>query len=187
MASSPPSGTVNFRGEGPGGFDFTSCGLLPTDADSSACSVTYTPTAVGDGAHNIDAPAYTHSGDIHSDSFDADGFDITVDKADTTTTITSDDNDPSVVGETYTVTWAVTVDAPGAGTPTGTVTVDDGNLNSCAAPVGAGECDLASTSAGAEDPDCHVQRRCQLQRLGMYTRRHTRSTRPTTTDHDHLR
>ena len=121
--------------------------------------------------------AYTHSGDIHSDSFDADGFDITVDKADTTTTITSDDNDPSVVGgETYTVTWAVTVDAPGAGTPTGTVTVDDGNLNSCAAPVGAGECDLASTSAGAKTLTATYSGDANFNGSPR-TPRHTRSTK----------
>ena len=146
-AASAPAGTVDFLGEGPGAFDSTSCSLLVLDADSSSCSVTYTPTAVGDGVHTIDA-AYTHSGDIHSDSDD--DVDITVDKADTTTTITSDDDDPSVVGQTYTVTWTVSVDAPGAGSPSGTVTVGDGDGNSCAAPVGDGTCDLASTSAGAK-------------------------------------
>ncbi len=90
--------------------------------------------------------------DVHSDSDTSvnGAFDITVDKADTTTTITSDSPDPSVVGQTYTVTWTVTVDAPGAGTPTGTMTVDDGDGNDCSAPVGAGTCDLASTSAGAK-------------------------------------
>ena len=146
---SAPAGTVDFLGEGPGGFDTTSCILASVDGDTSACSVIYTPTAVGDGAHTI-AAAYTHSGDVHGDSSDADGFDITVDPADTTTAITSDDNDPSVVGEVYTVTWTVTVDSPGAGTPTGTVTVDDGDGNTCSAAVADGTCDLASTSAGAK-------------------------------------
>jgi len=72
----------------------------------------------------------------------------TVDKADTTVTIT--DPGPTVVGEPYTVSGDVTVDSPGSGTPTGTVTVDDGEGNSCAANLdGSGNwsCTLTSTSA----------------------------------------
>ena len=42
-----------------------------------------------------------------------------VHKADTTTTITADDPDPSVVGQAVTVRYSVTVNAPGSGTPTG--------------------------------------------------------------------
>ena len=53
--------------------------------------------------------------------------DITVNKASTTTTIVSDLPDPTVVGQPYTVTYSVSVTAPGAGTPTGTVTVSDGS------------------------------------------------------------
>ena len=73
----------------------------------------------------------------------------TVNKASTTTTITSDTPDPSVVGAGYTVSWNVTVNAPGSGTPTGNVTVSDGTV-SCAAAAVAGGCSLASTSAGAK-------------------------------------
>src|SRR5207247_11457051 len=47
-------------------------------------------------------------------------------KDNTTTTITSDTPAPSVVGQPYTVTWTVTVARPGSGTPTGTVSVNDG-------------------------------------------------------------
>ena len=149
-AKSPPSGSVAFTGEGPGGFTpATSCTLSPLDADSSSCAVTYTPTARGDGAHLIGA-GYTSDEDVHAGSSDADGFTITVNKAATTTTITSDANDPSVTGETYTIAWTVTVDAPGAGTPAGTVTVGDGDGDSCSAPVEDGECSFASISAGAK-------------------------------------
>ena len=66
----------------------------------------------------------------------------------TTTTITSDNPDPSVVGQTITVNYTVTVNPPGAGTPTGTVTVSDG-VNSCMATVAAGTCNVALTTAGA--------------------------------------
>ncbi|MBI2764005.1 MAG: Ig-like domain repeat protein, partial [Chloroflexi bacterium] len=73
---------------------------------------------------------------------------LTIAKANTTTTITSDAPDSSVVAQTYTVTWTVTLVSPGGGTLTGNVTVTgDGT---CTAAVGAGQCDLTSTSAGAK-------------------------------------
>jgi hypothetical protein len=69
-------------------------------------------------------------------------------KTDTKTTINSDGPDPSVTGQTYTA--AVTV-APsgGAGTPTGSVTVNDGAGASCIITLagGAGSCNLAATTA----------------------------------------
>src|SRR5436309_2901961 len=71
-------------------------------------------------------------------------------KDNTTTTITSDSPDPSVVGQPYTVTWTVTVAHPGSGTPTGTVSVNDGTGASCSAAVATGGCSLTSTTAGAK-------------------------------------
>jgi hypothetical protein len=68
---------------------------------------------------------------------------------DTTTSITSDAPDPSVVGQAVTVTYDVAVTSPGAGTPTGTVTVSDGTI-SCTGTVAAGQCSLTFTSAGAK-------------------------------------
>ena len=50
-------------------------------------------------------------------------------RADTTTTISRDDPDPSVVGEPVTVRYSVAAAAPGAGTPTGNVTVSDGDTS----------------------------------------------------------
>jgi VCBS repeat-containing protein len=67
--------------------------------------------------------------------------------ASTTTTITSDVPDPSVVGQSYTVSYNVTADSPGAGTPTGDVTVSDG-ADSCTDTVAAGQCALTSTTIG---------------------------------------
>ena len=69
-------------------------------------------------------------------------------RPDTTTTITSDAPDPSVVGQAVTVNWMVTLDAPGSGTPAGDVTVSDGEGQSCTAPVAAGGCSLTPTGAG---------------------------------------
>ena len=72
---------------------------------------------------------------------------FTVGQATTTTTITSDNPDPSVVGQTITVTY--TVAGQFGGTPGGTVTVSDG-VNSCMGTVATGSCNVALTTAGAE-------------------------------------
>ncbi|CAN5222390.1 hypothetical protein BH10ACI1_BH10ACI1_10310 [soil metagenome] len=66
----------------------------------------------------------------------------------TTTTIISDNPDPSVRGQTVVVTFTVTVNAPGMGTPTGNVTVSDG-VNACVGTVAAGSCNVALTTVGA--------------------------------------
>ncbi|MGO4213891.1 MBG domain-containing protein, partial [Terriglobus sp. YAF25] len=69
-------------------------------------------------------------------------------KTSTTTTITNAGAlaTPTVVGQTYPVTYSV---AAGSGTPTGTVTVSDGSA-SCVANVSAGACSLTSASSGAK-------------------------------------
>ncbi|MCU1458201.1 MAG: hypothetical protein JWL73_2293 [Actinomycetia bacterium] len=72
---------------------------------------------------------------------------LTVATAATTVAILSDTPDPSVTGQSYAVAWSVAVTAPGAGTPTGTVSVSDGTTQ-CSAAVAAGTCSLASGTAG---------------------------------------
>ena len=72
----------------------------------------------------------------------------TIIKYATTTTITSDAPDPSLVGETVTVAWNVAIVAPGVGTPTGTVTVLAPGGETCTAAVAAGQCTLVFTTAG---------------------------------------
>jgi Ca2+-binding RTX toxin-like protein len=66
----------------------------------------------------------------------------------TTTSITSDAPDPSVVGQAVTVGYAVTP-ASGNGTPTGTVTVSDGT-DSCTGTVAAGSCTITFSGAGTK-------------------------------------
>ena len=147
-----PSGSVSFTSDGSGTFTLpgASCTLVADDADTSTCQATYTPTARGTGTHHIGA-AYDSDEDVHADSADGDGFDIAVNKAATTITITSDNPDPSVVDQAYTITWTVVVDAPGAGTPTGNVTVGDGDGNSCSGPAQSlTGCSFSSSSAGTK-------------------------------------
>jgi hypothetical protein len=71
-----------------------------------------------------------------------------VNKADTTTTITSDTPDPSNIGQAVTVNFTVVANAPGSGTPTGNVTVIDGNGNTCTGTVAAGTCSLTMNTPG---------------------------------------
>ena len=71
----------------------------------------------------------------------------TVGRASTSTSITGNTPDPSMQGQPVAVTFEVSVKAPGAGTPTGEVTVTDG-VDSCSAPVAVGECSITLTTAG---------------------------------------
>jgi hypothetical protein len=73
---------------------------------------------------------------------------ITVFRRSSSVQITSDQNDPSVQGETITVAFAVTVD--GGGTPTGTVDIfslEEAGVG-CTVAVSAGSCTFALGTAG---------------------------------------
>ncbi len=99
------------------------------------------------GAKTITATYNSDAGDLNFNVSTSTGVSHTVNKADTTTTIISESVNPSVVGQTVTVKYSVSVNAPGSGTPTGNVTVTDGTLT-CTALVSDGKCDLTFTSAG---------------------------------------
>ena len=76
------------------------------------------------------------------------------DQSPTTTTISSDLPDPSVVGQPYTVV----VNVAGSSSPLGTVTISDGTGGTCGpvtlvpgtSPNSSASCDVTSTSAGAK-------------------------------------
>jgi predicted outer membrane repeat protein len=106
------------------------------------CSISFTSA----GAKSLTA---TYAGDANYNASPASaGASHQVNKADTTTTITSDTPDPSEIGQAVTVNYSVAVTAPGAGTPTGNVTVSDG-VDSCTGTIAAGTCDITLTTAGA--------------------------------------
>jgi large repetitive protein len=106
------------------------------------CSLTFTSA----GAKSLTA---TYSGDSNFNGSTSATVAHQVNKADTATTITSDSPDPSIPGQSVTVQYSVAVNTPGAGTPTGNVTVSDGTV-SCTGTVAAGQCSLTFTSAGAK-------------------------------------
>jgi hypothetical protein len=107
------------------------CDVTFTSAGAKSLTATY----AGDGNYNGSAstPATAH----------------TVNKADTTTTITSDLPDPSTPAQSVSVQWTVTVNSPGAGTPTGNVNVTvSGGAETCSAAVSAGQCSLVLNTTG---------------------------------------
>jgi hypothetical protein len=69
----------------------------------------------------------------------------------TTTTIVSETPDPSLAGQTTTVTVAVAAVTPGSGNPTGLVTLSDGAGSVCAATLAAGtaQCTVTSSTIGS--------------------------------------
>ncbi|MFG2194198.1 Ig-like domain repeat protein [Streptomyces sp. NPDC048639] len=109
-AVATPTGTVTFVISGGGG------GTLTGTLIGGVATVTTSSLTAG-AAHNITA---TYNGDVNYNG--SSGTDTqTVNQASTTTTVTSSP-DPSVFGQNVTFTATVAPVAPGAGTPTGTVT-----------------------------------------------------------------
>ncbi len=125
----------------------TTLGTALTDANGVATLSAASFVGVGAGSYPTGIGAsFTGDSDYNAAS---DTNTLAVNKANTTTTITSDNPDPSVVGQSATVAYSVAVVAPGSGTPTGNITVSDGTV-SCTGTVAAGQCTLTFTSAGAK-------------------------------------
>jgi CSLREA domain-containing protein len=89
-----------------------------------------------------------YAGDVNYNAATSPGFSQVVNPANTDVNITSQSATTTNQGQTFTVFYSVAVVAPGAGTPTGNVTVSDG-ANSCTATVAAGQCTLFLNNAGA--------------------------------------
>ena len=107
-----PTGSVTFSD---GATSLGSASLVNGQA-----SLTTSTLAVG--SHSITA-SYGGDGNFNSSSST---MSQTVNKASTTTTLSSSAN-PSTIGQSVTFTATVNVVAPAAGTPTGTVTFSDGS------------------------------------------------------------
>jgi hypothetical protein len=130
-----PTGTVTVS-DGLG----TSCS---GSVAAGSCTLTF-PTA---GARNLTA---SYSGDANFASGVSAVRGHQVNKAGTTTQLTDDAPQPSVFGEPVTFAFSVTANAPGSGTPTGTVTVS-GNGASCQADATVGSCSLVPTAVGSKN------------------------------------
>ncbi|MBK6725331.1 MAG: Ig-like domain repeat protein [Acidobacteria bacterium] len=135
-----PTGTVSFNIDGN-----IYCTNTPLTAGLTATCTQAGLPALPAGLRNVVA---LYNGDAGFNG-SAGTLNYTVNKALPTLTITGDTPDPSIIGQPYAVTWTVGVTAPGAGTPTGTVTIADG-IDTCTAPVGAGVCNMVSTTPGTK-------------------------------------
>ena len=115
------------------------------------------------GHHNITA---AYGGDASFNGGTSNSVDQVVQKADTSTALVSSVN-PSKFGQAVTFTATVSVVAPGAGTPTGTVTFKDGvtTLGTGTAQRRRGR-DVHDGGAGGRPSHHHgdLRRRCELQR-----------------------
>jgi hypothetical protein len=101
---------------------------------------------LGNGDGTFGTPGNECS-DVSTDTNNSGGMALGL--APTTTTITADTPDPSVVGQDVTVSYTVTPVPPGSGTPAGNVTVSDGT-NSCTGTVAVGQCTVTLNPPGAK-------------------------------------
>lgn len=118
----------------------TISGAQATIQASGTATATFTPTMAS--PPNRTATAQVDNGPAT--------VSFVVGKANTALSGLGDSPDPSVVGQAYTVSFTLSVVAPGSGTPTGTVTVTDGTGGMCMANLPSTSCMLTSTSAGAK-------------------------------------
>src|SRR5262249_46450309 len=112
-----PTGTVTFLDGS------TVLGTATLKVVNGADEAIFTTSSLAVGSHSITA---VYSGDIDFLMSTSKAISEKVAKAKTTTTLSSSAN-PSSVGQPVTFTAIVGVMAPGAGTPTGTVTFKDGS------------------------------------------------------------
>jgi hypothetical protein len=122
-AASSPAGTVTLSGDP--ALSSGSCTLAPSAPGVSTCSVSITPSSPGPRTISASYPGSA----THQSSGGANL--LTVNAAGTATSLASSLN-PSLQGQAVTFTASIAVSAPGAGSPSGTVSFRDG-----AAPLGS--------------------------------------------------
>ncbi len=132
-----PAGTVAFTD---GAASIAGCTAVALNAGGVATCAT---TALTVASHTINA---TYSGNTNYNGSNATMTQV-VTNATTTTAITSHNPSPSLLGGAVLVTATVTVNPPGSGTPTGTVTVSDGSA-ACAITLPATSCNLTPLTTG---------------------------------------
>ncbi len=114
--SDTPSGAVSFEDGG----ETLGTGTLTNI--SGVMTATFTTSDLPVGDHAISA---VYSGDDNFNPSTSEPFTVTVDQADTSTTVAAS-TEESVYGQSVTFTAAVNVLDPGSGTPTGSVAFVDG-------------------------------------------------------------
>jgi hypothetical protein len=126
-----PTGTVDFSGNAG-----TICSAVPLSGSTATCTTSY-------AAPGSDSVSATYSGDSNFFGSSSASTSVTI-GPDTTTTGAAATPSSAVVGQTVTLSATVAVAAPGAGTPTGTVTFSDAGGPLCSATLNASSPDVAS-------------------------------------------
>ena len=148
-ASGTPTGTAAFNDAG---LTIAGCGAQPLVAGIASCSVGYAAV----GTHTITA---AYSGDANFLISTSTAMTQAVNRGVAASTVLSSVR-PSLSGDSVLYTATVTAAAPASGTPTGTVTFDDGGspIASCGGQVltrGATVCSLTYPAAGTHDITAH--------------------------------
>ena len=141
--SGTPTGTVNFKD---GASTIGSCSAQTMAGGQATCST----SGLSVGTHATITAVYSGDGNFNGST--SSNFSQTVNKADTSTTVTSSLN-PAMTGQSVTLTATVTATAPGSGTPTGTVNFKDGasTITGCGTQTlnGSGQATCATSFASA--------------------------------------
>ena len=137
-----PTGTVTFQTPG------NSSTLITLGTASVTNGVAnFTTSALPAPADDIN---FSYSGDSTYLGVQYDYWMQTVNQASTTIAGATVTPEPSYTGQLYTVSFSLTVNPPGAGSPTGTVTISDGTGAYCYASPGSPSCSLASATVGTK-------------------------------------
>jgi hypothetical protein len=134
LGAGTPGGTVTFND---GGVSFGSASLSGGTGSISTSSLTV-------GNHTI---TVSYSGDGNFNASTSAAITQTVNKSDSATTVMSSAN-PTVFGQAVTFTATVSESAPGAGTPGGTVTFNDGGVSFGSASLSGGSGNITTSSLG---------------------------------------
>jgi hypothetical protein len=121
---------------------------LGTGTLNASGQASFTTSSLSVGSHSISA---VYAGDSNFYGSTSSTLSQGVNKATSATTIGVIAPEPSLLLQPYTVNFSVAAVAPGAGTPTGTVTVSDGSATCIGTlSMGSGACTLTSTTVGAK-------------------------------------
>jgi hypothetical protein len=138
-ASAPGAGTPT------GTVTFLDGSTTLSTATLSGGSASFTTSGLGVGSHSI---AVSYGGDANFSATSSLTLTQVVNQVATTAGVTSSVN-PSAYGQSVTFTATITANAPGSGTPTGTVTFMDGSTTLGTGTLFAGSATLSTSALAA--------------------------------------
>jgi hypothetical protein len=131
------TGTVTF--EGTNQNTLCTASLNESTPDTASCTYTYSGPL-----SSPDSVTASYGGDSNYATSTSSATSVTVNQDDTTTSTPASSVNPAVVGEQISLSSTVSVNSPGSGSPTGTVTFADGAGTLCTATLNQASPDAAS-------------------------------------------